>query len=464
VRRTTLSILVALAPIAFASSAHADLRADAQRLARTWTARGARVEQLPPLFLEGGRVRSLPLDPYARSTATECTALVLLGERGAELTVYGVEALLEARRRGEEPARDRGDDPREDDGKTRSTAGALVLERCGAARSELTRLVVEMRSSRGAVEALLVRSNTRIGAVDDILPERAGGPPPPRGDVGHPLEPGPVAARLERAGRRAVADGARGRAQESVRASARGEGSFTLRLLDGCHRVEIMAEVPTTLPRRVTDIDAEVREGETSRLLARDRADAADARLDFCLGIPSPVEVSFVGASRAVQVTALTSTWPISDAVPLRWGPRARAGMASALSRRRAPVDAGRLLVQTLGVQGTTTVPLAVEPGSCYLAAVGLVRGETRGLRLTARIGGRVARDEVVERPEGAAVSFCAEGEDQATLEIEARGSSPWWVAATWALGAAPQPLEATPPAPGPAPQPQGGARPSERP
>jgi hypothetical protein len=463
VRRTTLSILVALASIALAPRAHADLRADAQRLARTWAARGARVERLPPLFLESGRVRSLPVDPYARSAATDCTALVLLGERGAELTVYGVEGLLEARRRGEDATRDRGDDAREDDGKVRSTAGALMMERCGAARVELTRLVLEMRSSRGAVEALLVRSGARIGSLEDILPERGGGPPPPRGDVGHPIEPGPVAARLERAGRRAAADGARGRAEESVRASARGDGSLTLRLLDGCHRLELMAEVPSTLPRRVTDIDAEVRESETSRLLARDRADAADARLDFCLGIPSPVEVTFVGASRAVQVTALTSTWPISDAVPLRWGARARAGMASALSRRRAPVDAGRLLLQTLGVQGTTTVPLVVEPGTCYLSAVGVVRGETRGLRLTARIGERVARDEVVERPEGAAVAFCAEDEEHATLEIEARGSSPWWVAATWAVGAAPQPLESAPPAPGPPVQPQGGARPPER-
>ncbi|MEJ7730620.1 MAG: hypothetical protein WKG00_15540 [Polyangiaceae bacterium] len=203
-RRTTLSILVALAPIAFASSARADLRADAQRLTRAWTARGARVEPLPPLFLEGGRVRSLPLDPYARATPTHCTALVLLAERGAELTVYGVEALLEARRAGEEPARDRGDEPREDDGKVRSSAGALMMERCGAARAELTRLVVEMRASRGAVEGLLVRSNARIGSLDDILPERAGGPPPPRGDVGHPVEPdrwrrgwsAPVAAQL----------------------------------------------------------------------------------------------------------------------------------------------------------------------------------------------------------------------------------------------------------------------------
>ena len=205
-----------------------------------------------------------------------------------------------------------------------------------------------------------------------------------------------------------------------------------------------MAEVPTTLPRRVTDIDAEVRDGESSRLLARDRADAADARLDFCLGIPSPVEVSFIGASRAVQVTALTSSWPISDAVPLRWGPRARAGMAWALSRRRAPVDAGRLLLQTLGVQGTTTVPLSVEPGNCtWRGGPGAGRG--RGLRMTG-IGGVCAR-----RGGGATEARRAlrRGRDEATLEIEpGQLACGWWRPGRWAPRAA---GEAAPPAPGPA-------------
>jgi hypothetical protein len=81
-------------------------------------------------------------------------------------------------------------------------------------------------------------------------------------------------------------------------------------------------------------------------------------------------------------------------------------------------------------------VPLA--PGRCYLAALATVRGETRHLRLGVTVGDRSRRDDALERPEGVAVSFCAEREDVARLAAEVRGNAVWWGLAVWPMGSAP--------------------------
>jgi hypothetical protein len=434
VLRTIVPALALTACQLIASRAAADLQGDGERLERTWKQRGASVERLPPMFLEHGRVRAVPLDPFANSRAGDCTALVLVGHRGADFVAYPAEALLEARRADEAP-RERGEGERvEDEGKLRSGSGALLVARCGPHRSELRRLVVEMRSTRGTLEVMVIRSKDRIAPLDEILPERAVGPLAPRGDPGRPLEPGAIAERLARTERRARGEGAERVARVSSRASTQGDGVVALRLTEGCHRVEVMAEVPTTLPRRATDIDAEARDPESGRLLARDRSDAPDARLDLCLGAPAAVDVAFQGASGAMTVTAAVATWPIPAAIPSRWGARARAGFAAAVRKRRAPVAGGKLVLESLGVQGATLVPLPVEPGRCYLAAVATVRGEPRAMRLSARIGERASRDEVVDRPEGVTAAFCSEEEGSAELEVEVRGTSPWWVLSVWAL------------------------------
>ena len=55
-------------------------------------------------------------------------------------------------------------------------------------------------------------------------------------------------------------------------------------------------------------------------------------------------------------------------------------------------------------------------------------------MRLTAHVGERAARDEVTEHGEGASVAFCAGATPTATLDVETRGSSPWWVLEVWPI------------------------------
>jgi hypothetical protein len=213
-----------------------------------------------------------------------------------------------------------------------------------------------------------------------------------------------------------------------------GSGELSLRIAEGCHRIEILAEVPQVVPRRATDVDAEARDSETGRPLARDRADAPDARMDFCVGEPTTVDVPFVGAAGAVTVMVSDARWPIPKMVPTYWGARARGGLAMALRRRGAPNPREQAIFESIGVQGETAVPIEVEPGRCYLAAMGLLRGEARGMRLSAELSGRMLRDESADRSEGAAVAFCSETETSAVMRVDARGNSPWWVLLVWPM------------------------------
>ncbi len=219
-----------------------------------------------------------------------------------------------------------------------------------------------------------------------------------------------------------------------ARAGAGGAGQAELALEGGCHRLDVMAEVPSTYPHRATDVDAEARDA-SGKILARDRADVPDARLDFCLGEAGQVTVPFAGAAGAVAVTFSDARWPLPAHLPARWGPRARAGLAAALFRRRVPDPRGGPIFESLGAQGSTVLSMPIQPGRCYLAALAPVRGETRLLRIAATVGDHVARDDAAERPEGVALSFCARSEAAVRFDADVRGNAAWWALVVWPMG-----------------------------
>jgi hypothetical protein len=418
--------------------ARADLEDDAARLATRWQRGGAAVTRLDALFLEHGRARTviIPDEPRGPSASPTkgCLSIAFVAVRTADLTIDVGEATRPSEAERAEAPAPRGPE-RSASGRTRSAGGVVAITRCGAARAELQRVHVEIASSRAAVEIVIARSTAPPDAIPEALPERVAGPMAPRGESIGPIEPGPLPDRLARAERRARDDGAARVTRASMRASAAGNGEFDVSLVAGCHRLELMAEIPTTIPRRATDIDAEART-EDGHVLARDRAEVPDARLDLCVGETTRVEVPFIGASGAVTVTLSDARWPVPALVPSAFGARAQSGMFGALLLRRAPLPDRPPVRATLGVQGASQMAIEVEPGRCYLAALGVVRGEARFVRLSARLGDRVARDET-QGGDGAAIAFCAEDEATAILDVDARGNAPWWALELWPVGGA---------------------------
>ena len=431
--------LLCAAVVALAGApARADLSDDAERIRKTWSDEGARASRLAPIFLEHGAARAIAVEP-APPGDEGCTTIAVIGGR-----VIDFELDLHPESGGVslgKPMSPHGIDPdsREEDGLLRSVAGAAVISRCGKERADLAQLAVQMRSPRAALEIIVARGARAVTDMQVILPERASGPAAPRGDPGRQGEPGPLADRVARAERRARLEGAEKVTRFAGRSSAMGTGQFAVKLAEGCHRLDVMAEVPQVVPRRVTDVDAEAREAESDRLITRDRAEAADARLDLCVGETTMVDVPFMGAGGATQVTLSDALWALPVAVPIHWGPRARGGFAWALRRRKMPEPKSAPIFESIGVQGVTSMPIVIEPSTCYLAAVAMIRGESRGVRLAAEVGDRAPHDEVSDRPEGAALAFCSESESHALLEVEMRGGSPWWALALWQVGPGPE-------------------------
>jgi hypothetical protein len=447
VPRALVLLLAALGLLTITTAARADLDSDADRLAASWTARGATMERIAPIFLERGRARVVDVDhdhdhggARAKTEGSGCVTVAILAARTTDLLAEEGDA---GGRKSLDPAAAPlvpllpSSPHAEEDHRTRSAGGVAVISRCGADSFELKRITIEATSPRAAVEILVARSATALGEISEALPERAAGLLAPRGDPGGPIEPGPIAERLARAERRARADGAARVVKTLTRAGVSGVGRIQLKLVEGCHRLDLMAEVPAVVPRRATDLDAEAHAQEGGRLLARDRADVPDARLDFCLGEQTVVDVAFAGASGAAPVTVSDAQWTTPKTVPVRWGPRARAGFAGALNKRHAPAPIDDPLFETIGIQGVTSVPVAVAPGQCYLASVALIRGDARAIRLAATVGSRVPHDEALDRPEGAAIAFCAGTSRSAVIDVDVRGNGPWWALSVWGMGAA---------------------------
>ena len=176
----------------------------------------------------------------------------------------------------------RGDEP---NARLPSEAGALSIERCGAALPR--HLLVTSDSGRGALETLIARSAKPLEPLRRILPERTGGTTVSAPEPG-PLPPLPLPEkRADLAEAPARRDGAMVSSRVTWRAGVDGGGAGEEILEAGCHMLQLFAvDQRSANPsgHGKLDLDAEIRDASDDRILARDRSDAPDARLELCVG------------------------------------------------------------------------------------------------------------------------------------------------------------------------------------
>ena len=394
----------ALAVLASSRGAAAQVEASIDRLAGAWRGAGASVVVDRSRFLNDDETIAVALPALPDA---ECTTVVLLGARGLGFHV----------RLGD----GRDDDP---NARVASEAGALSIERCGAALPH--RVLVTTDSGRGALETIIARSARPLEPLRSILPERTGGSGATAPDPGV-LPPMPLPEkRAELAETRARRDGATIASRAVWPASAGGGGAAEEILDPGCHAIQLFAVDPRTAnPSRRTrlDLDAEMRDATGDRILARDRTDAPDARLDLCVGETTRVEVAFAGSPPDAPVLAVHAEWPLPERLPTAWGSDARARMAHLLLSRHVGSILREPVLLAQGGSGTTPVPLSVEAGACYVALVSVVQGASRAINLRVRVGMHDAFDDRGVDENGAIVAFCADARTSALAEIEARGT-----------------------------------------
>ena len=410
-----VALVLTAAPVA-----RADLGADAARVAAAWRAAGAEVTRLPTRFLwdEQALTVRLPETASPRKSpgpvARACTTVALVAARGTSFRAKlgGI------------------DDPEGRD-RSPSIAGVAELTRCDG---DIDRIIVAGDAGRGAVEIVVAIGPKPAPPLREVLPERTGGV------VVNTSEPGPLPSlppaqkRIEAAEGRALSEGAALAPREQLTARADGTGLTEVDLEPGCHRIELLASELAAGSRARFDVDAELRDTDDDALLARDRSEAADARLYTCVGGAVVGAVAFAGAPPQGTVTRVLASWPIPDAVPRTWGSPVRAKMAQALLARGVARLPAAPIYLTQGGVGLTSVSVDVEGGACYVATVAGIRGRFRQLTLRASVGAIESSDERGAVDEAGAVAFCTHDRHAVKLDVEARGTVPWWALALYRL------------------------------
>ncbi len=419
--RCVLGLVLGL--LAWPNAAHADLADDVRILSAARAALGS-VVHLKPRLLERGERSPLPIPPELLNPKTPgCATLAILGVVGLHFAIRFSEldpgapstAFAEA-----------------------SVAGASEITRCGSAKPYLAGVQLEMRSPRGVLEALVSTrtAEAREASLAELLPQRDPGFELPLGDPGpRPALP-PLAQRLKRLTERAQRDGAQSARVEQWLAGADGTGAGPLLLDAGCHELSLLAESSPALSQ-VTDLDLELVDSESGARLGVDRAEDADGFLGLCLGSPTRAELRFVGSPAGAALSLVHVRWDLPRGLPSDWGTEARARMAALARSARLRLE-NPPFYRSLGVQGTASLPLEVEPGVCYSALLVPLRGEVRSLSLSARARAPGELPRAAEGNEGSALAFCAHGARHATLEVRGDGANLAWLLAVWQSGRAP--------------------------
>ena len=328
------------------------------RLAETWRGVGASVVVDRTRFLNDDETIVVALPDLPEG---DCTTVVLLGPRGLGFHARAADGRWRSRATSRTA-------------RIPSEAGALSIERCGEALPH--RLARDERLGPGRARDDR-RALVEAAGVDAV---RLAGADAARRSCSTP-EPGPPAA--DAASRRSAPTSprrARGATARRSPRARRGRPAPTAAarprttLDPGCHTLQLFAVDPRAASRSAhgkLDLDAEMRDASGDRILARDRTDAPDARLDAVRrrrdarwGSSSPAR------RRARPVLVAHFAWPLPERLPTLWGSEARARMAHVLLTRHVHLLLREPVLLAQGGSGATPVPLSIEPGACYLALV----------------------------------------------------------------------------------------------
>jgi hypothetical protein len=405
--------------LSFASLAEAELGDDAARLTSVWREHGV-VRRLPARLGERSApsVIFLPVELLSGGPSS-CISVAVMGPSSIHFTLRAVGGAYVPESVEDWPQA--------------SLAGLVQITRCGARKARLGALLVEMRSPRAVLEAVAVESRDPVPPATDVLRERDPGPIAPLMGFGPPGAPPPIAERLAAAELRARQEDGLELQRDSIQSSPRGTGSVHRQVEAGCHRWEVLAE-PGSDSSRGSDLGVIPELSAASGLIALDRGDGYAATLSFCAGERTTAGFRFAGAASGAHVWLVASRTPLPDGLPEGWGSGGRARMAAVLRRHQAKVSS-LPIDQALGVQGPTLMPIAVEPGACYVAALTAVQGQAFTLALGARTGAVRAQNHSAFNADGTLISFCSRSESIATIEAESRGAGLTWLFALWQTG-----------------------------
>ena len=373
-------------------------------------------EALRVRLLERDDVTPVALPPWAIDPARgECTTLVLLAPVPTQFILHvhpwpGLPGVLA------------------------SSAGALQLTRCGRERASMLQMLIEMRSPRAVLHALVAVGSAPPAPLLEALPERDTGPAAPPGDPG-PAPPRPALA--ERLQQFELSQRQGGALSVETRALPR-SGWLRLSLAPGCHQL-LVAQ-----PQAAADYVVELREAEHDEARRLEPSERGDVREELCTARERPIWLALEVPEKDRRASAsepepqvAVATFPLPLGLPGRFGPEVAERLARALGGSHAPRRVGPVVVATLGAQGRTPLPRRLLPNHCYVAVATALHGETRALSLGVQAGSDSAQATSEGDAAGPRLGFCTGMAGTVELDVEARGLGVAWLALVFHMGPA---------------------------
>lgn len=412
--------LFVLAVVALTARANADLADDVTRLRSSWARSATTVNVLEPTLAYQGSVVPIALPSSAVDPKKdECTTIAVLG---ALSTSFVVKFLPPMRptvwQHGEAPEL--------------SAAGAAQLVRCGPRRASFARLAIEMRSPQGILQVVVATARKPLPALQVALPHRDPGESAASTSAGPRPDAPPLAERVARLEARYQREGVTDLERRLIASDDTGGARVLFDLEEGCHRFHVLGIAEGIASGAVMDVDAELSFPDSHEIAASDRADSPDATLTFCIGEPRRALLVFAGAVPGLPVLVVHARWLLPPTLPERWGPEARAQIGYALFAHGIRALPPSPVAEWMGVLGDTALPVELEPGACYLAALVPVHGDAQLLSAAATAGRQSAYAHSGPGEVPASFAFCAGEARRGLVHVEARGSGLVWLFALW--------------------------------
>lgn len=314
-----------------------------------------------------------------------------------------------------------------------SAAGVAEVTRCGARKPLLSGLTAQLRSRRGVVEFLIIRSEQPPPPVTELLVGRDPGASLPSPQVGPRPSLAPLKQRLRSTEAEHRARGASASEVSGALSDEAGLGSVIMNLQEGCHRFSLLTEGD---PKSPPDLDARLYSLTSGEDLVTDEEHRGEAHLDYCVGRADRVRLDFSGAKSRTEVSMVHSRWEIPEGIPRIWGSYSRARLAAALWLDDLPSLESAPSFASLGVRGATKLFVDADPQACYVVAAAPIRGEVTNMSLTAEVGDEKQEATGSGGSQGLALSTCASGYAQLELNVQALGSGLAWIIGVWQLRA----------------------------
>lgn len=395
----------------------ATLAEDVTQLRASWARTATRVEELQPRLLGRGERIPIALPGWVRDVEAPCITLAVLGTPSSSFAVY-------------EADREHLSDPEI------SRVGWVQVSRCGAERASRAPLYLEMRSPRGLLQLLVGGADQVLPSPGRLLAHRDPGPSAENVNIGMPPVPAPADVRSAAWERRAKSEGATRVARRSLVATGTRVPGVRLEVAPGCHRFAALAASGVDRRRAESrDLDLFVQSESQPGVLRQDQSENSDAELELCVGALEPLRLGIAGLVPGDSAVLEHAEFPLPSGLPERWGAEARARIAEAFFRRNFRGRSSGPVYESLGIVGRTTLPLSLEPRTCYVAAAVILEGNIRDLGLEVSLRDRDAASDSTSSDAALALAFCTGDHRDGALRVEAIGPSVVWLGALWRTG-----------------------------